>query len=61
MKKPAKMGRPKLPKGEAKTETLRVRLTAAEKAVIEAQSKNPSEWARQRLLAGLPVGRVTNL
>jgi len=32
---------------------------AAEKAAIEAQGSNPSEWARARLLAGLPVKKPT--
>ena len=48
-------GRPKLAEGEARTETLRIRLTADEKAAVEAQSDNPSEWARAKLLADLPV------
>lgn len=52
MKKP-KRGRPKLAKGDRRTETLRVRLTKAEKGAIEKQSDNPSEWARERLLAGV--------
>ena len=46
--------------GKARTETLRVRLTVAEKSAVEeaaAQSGNASEWARERLLAGLPVER----
>jgi len=55
MKKPRRegRGRPQLPQGMARNETLRIRLTAKEKAAIEAQSGNPSEWARHRLLAGL--------
>ena len=52
MQKP-KRGRPKLEKDDRRAETLRVRLTAAEKAAIEGQSDNPSEWARKRLLTGI--------
>jgi len=52
MKKP-KLGRPALPQGVARSETLRIRLTPAEKTIIEAQGANPSEWARQKLLRGL--------
>lgn len=55
MKKTPAVGRPRFEKGKARSETLRVRLTPAEKAVIEAQSGNPSEWARNRLLEGLIV------
>lgn len=46
-------GRPKLAKGQAKGETLVIRLTKAEKqAIIEASkgSKSPSEWARNALI-----------
>jgi len=53
--KPAKMGRPAFDKGKARSETLRVRLTPAEKKAIEGQSDNPSEWARARLLEGLVI------
>jgi hypothetical protein len=55
MKKPARPGRPPLAKGAARSETIRIRLTPAEKAAIEAQGGNPSEWARKRLLTGLPI------
>ena len=58
MKKPTGPGRPALPQGKARSQTLRIRLTEAEKAAIEAQSGNPSEWARTKLLAGLPVKKV---
>lgn len=50
-------GRPELPKGMARSETLRIRLTPQEKAAIEAQGENPSEWARKRLLEGLSEKR----
>jgi len=49
----SKRGRPKLAKDDRRTETLRVRLTVSEKAAVEAQSDNPSEWARKRLLTGI--------
>lgn len=52
-KKPVGPGRPAFAKGRARAETLRIRLTPAEKAAIEAQSENPSEWARKRLLEGI--------
>lgn len=55
MKRAKRAGRPAFDKGKARSETLRIRLTPAEKAAIEAQSDNPSEWARQRLLEGLLV------
>lgn len=47
------MGRPKLAMGKARKETLRIRLTPVEKAAIERQADNPSEWARKRLLEGI--------
>jgi hypothetical protein len=47
-------GRPKLPKGQVRDEKIIIRLSASEKAKIEAQAKtnkqNPSLWARTRLL-----------
>ena len=55
MKKPKGPGRPPMAKGKSRSETLRVRLTKAEKAAIETQAENPSEWARERLLTGLPI------
>jgi len=49
-----KLGRPKLPKGEAKSEMIRARVTKAEYEAIEstarASGKDISEWARQTLL-----------
>lgn len=57
MKKPTGPGRPALPQGKARSQTLRIRLTEAEKAAIEAQGSNPSEWAREKLLRGLPIKR----
>jgi len=58
MKKPTAPGRPAMPKGTARSETIRIRVTPAEKAVIESQGANPSEWARKKLLTGLPVKRI---
>lgn len=58
--KPVGPGRPQLPQGMARTETIRVRLTKAEKEAIEAQGENPSEWARKRLLSGLRFDGPTN-
>jgi hypothetical protein len=52
------MGRPPLERGQARSETLRVRLTVAEKQAIEGQSDNPSEWARKRLLEGLVIPEI---
>jgi uncharacterized protein (DUF1778 family) len=50
-----KAGRPKLPKGSAKGEMLRIRVTADELRSIEAQAKaggqNRSEFIRGKLLA----------
>jgi hypothetical protein len=50
--KSAKIGRPKLPDGEAKSETLRIRITPSEyKAIGSASGAQPiSEWARTTLL-----------
>lgn len=53
MKKPKGPGRPKFEKGKAREETLRIRVTKEEKALIEKQSGNPSEWARTKLMTGL--------
>lgn len=53
MKTP-KMGRPKLPKGEAKSLTIRARVSPEEyKAIGDAakkQGEKLSEWARKALL-----------
>jgi uncharacterized protein (DUF1778 family) len=55
MPKPKKPGRPKLPKGDAKGEMLRIRVTAEELRTIEAAAKanrqTRSEFIRGRLLA----------
>jgi hypothetical protein len=50
-----KVGRPKLPKGEAKSVMIRARVTPAEAKAIEqaAGGKGVSEWARQVLLKAL--------
>ena len=61
------MGRPKLPKGEAKSEMIRARVTLREYESIEsaadASGKDLSEWARNILLKAsrnfTPVGRLT--
>jgi len=53
MKKPVGPGRPAFAKGKAKSDFIIVKVTPAEKAAIEAQSDNPSEWARNRLLQGI--------
>jgi uncharacterized protein (DUF1778 family) len=48
-------GRPKKPGTEAKTYTLRIRMTEAERAMIEetakAKSLDVSSWARSELVA----------
>jgi hypothetical protein len=48
----SKMGRPKLPKGEAKSETLRVRVTPSEyKSIASMAGKQGiSEWSRRVIL-----------
>jgi len=55
MPKPKKPGRPKLPKGSAKDEMLRIRVTAEELRTIEAAAKSSdqtrSEYIRGKLLA----------
>lgn len=54
-KKPKKIGRPKLPKGVAKAETLRIRVTPEEMRAIEfsakAKEQTISEWIRSTLNA----------
>jgi hypothetical protein len=65
--KPKKPGRPKLAKGEAKAETLRIRVTASELRTFERAAKihgqTVSEWARSLLVptavqstATFPIG-----
>jgi hypothetical protein len=57
--KPRKPGRPALPKGSAKAETLRIRVTPSELRTIEATAKakklSVSEWIRSTLEANLNV------
>ncbi|MGC1107079.1 MAG: hypothetical protein WA876_11120 [Candidatus Acidiferrales bacterium] len=57
MPKKAKAGRPKLPKGEAKAGTLRVRVTPDELRAIEGEAKankqTVSEWIRSTLNAAI--------
>ena len=54
-KKPRKAGRPPLPKGASKAETLRVRVTPEEMKAIESKAKASkqtiSEWIRSTLNA----------
>ena len=56
-KKPRKVGRPKLPKGEAKGKIVPIRFTKAEHERISkaarAKEKGVSEWIRSTLLADL--------
>lgn len=55
MKTQSKIGRPKLPKGEAKSLMVRARVSTAEQRLIEdaakATGKEISEWIRSTLLA----------
>jgi len=57
------MGRPKKPPGEAKTSVLRIRLSPAERAALDAaaqaRGEEVSTWARAELLrlAGASRGR----
>ncbi len=51
-----KMGRPPLPKGEAKGSTFSLRLKPGERSIIDAAAKragfeSASEWARRALMA----------
>jgi len=59
MAKPKKPGRPALPKGEAKAETLRIRVTSGELKGFGAKAKTKgqsvSEWVRSTLMAALEV------
>jgi len=54
---PKKVGRPKLPKGNAKAEMLRVRATPDELLAFDkaakASKQKRSEWIRSTLLAAL--------
>jgi predicted HicB family RNase H-like nuclease len=58
-KKPKKVGRPKLPKGEAKGRIVPVRFAADDLKAIEAAAKSKnqsvSEWIRGTLDAALHV------
>jgi predicted HicB family RNase H-like nuclease len=55
--KPKKVGRPALPKGEAKAETLRIRVTPSELRGYGAMAKDSkqsvSEWIRGTLNAAM--------
>ena len=52
---PKKMGRPRMPKGEAKAEVLTLRLTKEERRAADAAAKRDrlpvSEWARRAIVA----------
>jgi hypothetical protein len=54
-KQKPKMGRPKLPKGAARSEIIKTRVSPAERKVLEAAAessgKEVSEWIRSVLLA----------
>ena len=56
-KKPRKVGRPKLPKGEAKRRIVPVRFTADETKAIEAAARaskqTVSQWIRSTLNAAI--------
>jgi predicted HicB family RNase H-like nuclease len=56
-KKAKKAGRPPLPKGEAKAETLRIRVTPDEMRTYEGHAKakkqSISEWIRSTLNAAI--------
>lgn len=56
-KKPRKVGRPKLPKGEAKGKIVPVRLAKAEferlTAAAKASNQSVSAWIRSKLLSDL--------
>jgi hypothetical protein len=55
--KPKKVGRPALPKGSAKAETLRIRVTPADLRTFEglakASKQNVSDWIRGTLNAAI--------
>jgi len=61
MPKPKKVGRPALPKGNAKAATLRVRSTLIElrsyETAAKTQKQSVSEWVRGTLNAAV-AGRV---
>jgi hypothetical protein len=52
--KKIRMGRPPLPKGEAKSVVLALRLTVSESRMVQAAAKQaglaPSQWARLALV-----------
>ena len=57
-----KMGRPKLPKGQAKTVTMAIRFSEAEATeILKAVSKtglHHAEWSRNHLLSAARSGNV---
>ena len=60
MPKPKKVGRPTLPKGNAKAATIRVRSIPSElrsyEMAAKAQKQSLSEWIRSTLNAAVAVG-----
>jgi hypothetical protein len=50
-----KLGRPKLPKGEARNEILQIRITKVERALINKRAGEaelaPADWIRKVLLS----------
>ena len=58
--KPKKVGRPTLPKGNAKDVMLRVRVTADELKAMKAQAKgnrqSVSEWIRGTVRSAIQIG-----
>jgi len=59
MPKPKKVGRPVLPKGEAKAKIMPVRLSPDDRKRIEKAAKDSkqtvSQWVRSTLMAALEV------
>lgn len=53
--KPPKIGRPKLPRGEARSNGLHIRLTRLERLAVDNKAKEQgqqtSDWSRKILLA----------
>jgi len=57
MPKPKKVGRPKLPKGQAKATPIQVRLNPDDRRKVEraakAKEQTLSEWIREAMVAAL--------
>lgn len=60
-KKPSKVGRPPLPKGNAKAVMLRVRITPDERLAIEATAKENNEKISEWIRRSLEEARVVKL